>query len=652
LEALTILEKAFSKEHPDYAWSLIGLAELYNITGKIEKAEPLWLEALAIREKVLGREHPDYAESLNYLAIMYNDIGKTEKAESLYLEVNEIERYLLIKASHHLSERELLGYIDKFADRQNRFLSFAQKQAGVSESAYDNTLFYKGFLLNATQQVNRLAQTDSTSMEMFLRLKAYHRRLAAEYAIPLTERKVVAELEEKANSLEKELTRRVAGFGTALRQVTWQEVQAQLRAGEAAIEFVHYRYYDPDLTDSIMYAALLLQPGDEQPQFISLFEEKSLDSLFGSHIERRADYVSDLYSFKERGLVAAGKPKKTLYELIWQPLASQLGDIQKIYFSPSGLLHRLNLGAIPVSDEQTLSDQFNFVQVNSTRQLVIRDQSISSSNDAILFGGVQYDMDSISFVSINEKLLSNDALVTRGELSFLYANPALRGGTFWRYLNHTEKEVSAIAKMLSTAEIQTETRIGFSATEEAFRQCGQGKSPRIIHLATHGFFFPDPVDKLKTKQLAIGNDDLVFKISDHPMIRSGLILAGGNHVWRGKPALTGMQDGILTAYEISQMNLSNTELVVLSACETGLGDIKGNEGVYGLQRAFKIAGVQYLIMSLWKVDDRATKDFMITFYQHWLEDRMAIPKAFRQTQKEMKERFYSPFLWAGFVLVE
>ncbi len=137
------------------------------------------------------------------------------------------------------------------------------------------------------------------------------------------------------------------------------------------------------------------------------------------------------------------------------------------------------------------------------------------------------------------------------------------------------------------------------------------------------------------------------------MIRSGLILAGGNHVWQGKPAISGMEDGILTAYEISQMNLSNTELVVLSACETGLGDIKGNEGVYGLQRAFKIAGVKYLIMSLWKVDDRATKDFMITFYQHWLEDKMTIPDAFRQTQKEMKAKVYGdPHKWAGFVLLE
>ena len=114
----------------------------------------------------------------------------------------------------------------------------------------------------------------------------------------------------------------------------------------------------------------------------------------------------------------------------------------------------------------------------------------------------------------------------------------------------------------------------------------------------------------------------------------------------------GMEDGILTAYEISQMNLSNTELVVLSACETGLGDIQGNEGVYGLQRAFKIAVAKCLVMSLWQVDDQATMKFMEVFYRKWLEGKMPIPEAFRATQAEMRERFLNPYLWAGFVLVE
>ena len=168
----------------------------------------------------------------------------------------------------------------------------------------------------------------------------------------------------------------------------------------------------------------------------------------------------------------------------------------------------------------------------------------------------------------------------------------------------------------------------------------------------NGFFFPDPKESKPGEGQAIG--EKTFKVSDNPMIRSGLMLAGSNHAWKtGNPLSPGLEDGILTAYEISQMNLANTELVVLSACETGLGDLVGNEGVYGLQRAFKIAGAKYLIMSLWQVPDFQTQVFMTAFYKHWLERRMAVPEAFRATQAELRGRYSGEaFKWAGFVLVE
>ena len=129
-------------------------------------------------------------------------------------------------------------------------------------------------------------------------------------------------------------------------------------------------------------------------------------------------------------------------------------------------------------------------------------------------------------------------------------------------------------------------------------------------------------------------------------------MAGGNHTWRGGKPLEGMEDGILTAYEISQMNLAATELVVLSACETGLGDIEGNEGVYGLQRAFKIAGVKNIIMSLWSVPDQQTQEMMVLFYEFWLNKELAIADAFRAAQQEMRKRYADHYYWAAFVLIE
>ncbi|MBK6994836.1 MAG: CHAT domain-containing protein [Lewinellaceae bacterium] len=501
-------------------------------------------------------------------------------------------------------------------------------------------------------KLNHLAASDTNSEEIHLRLKGYRRRLASEYAKPIAERIDVEVLHEKANTAEKELARTVAGYTEVIRQVKWQEVQSALKPNDAAIEFVHFKVNFPKTTDNTVYAALLLLPGAEQPRFIPLFEEKQLDSLLLRNSDRNELYVKQLYSLANRGVIVVDKPRKTLYNILWQPLEKELIGVNTIYYAPSGLLHRLNLAAIPINPDSVLSDRYQLVELGSTRQLVIPNQVKSSTNDALLFGGIRYEADTTVIRSSNTRPDSS-SIVSRGALNFSYADSTLRSGQ-WNYLPFTEKEVNSVEKMLQKGGVNTQTYAAYNATEEAFKSIGASgnPSPRILHIATHGFFFPDPQTSEGIKTLPTLNEP-VFKISEHPMIRSGLILAGANHAWKtGTPLKPGMEDGILTAYEISQMNLSNTELVVLSACETGLGDIQGNEGVYGLQRAFKIAGAKYLIMSLWQVPDKQTSLLMTTFYKKWLEANMTIPEAFRAAQKELRDAGLDPYQWAGFVLVE
>ena len=655
LEVKALIGKALGRGQPYYAGSLINLASLYRNMGQYEKAEPLLREAIAIFELSNMLNHPFYFICLDNMANLYRVMGQYEKAESIFLELSNANQTLVEKAMLHLSEKELNNYLNLFSQRQDQLLSFTQitNSKKMIPRCYDNSLFYKGFLLKSTSRIKLLALSNTTTAEKHIRLKGYLRRLAAVYAQPIAERDsaLVAELEIKVNEVEKDLTRTVAGWGSASMQVQWQEVQAKLQEGEAAIEFVHYRYTDKKETDSIMYAALVLQSGNSIPEFIPLFEEQSLERLLSPLGERRADYVNHLYTVEDRGIKPIGPGKQTLYELIWRPLEKELAEAKTIYYAPSGLLHRLNLGAIPLSDEETLSDRYKLIGMNSTRQLVVPTRVEADKQDAVLFGGIHYEMDSTALAKANNNY-DTDHIATRGELSFRYSDSTLRGGS-WNYLKWTDKEVDKIAATLGPAGVKTDIRKSYSATEESFKALGYGTpSPRILHLATHGFFFPDPVIERRV-QFATGNDEPVFKMSDHPMIRSGLILSGGNYAWQtGQPAQPEMEDGILTAYEISQVNLSNTELVVLSACETGLGDIKGNEGVYGLQRAFKIAGAKYLIMSLWQVPDQETAIFMQTFYKHWIEGKLSIPDAFRTTQREMKERFLNPYQWAGFVLIE
>ncbi len=652
LEVKTIQEKVMGKEHSDYAMSLSYLADLYREQGQYEKAELLYLEAKAIQEKALGRYHPQYAYNFSGLTSLYKDKGDYKNAERLFVELNNLNQSLIIKAFHYLSEQELYSYVNIFATNQNEILSFAQlsKSINSGQTCFDYSLFHKGFLLNAANQVKRLALSDPVTTDKFNQLKSYRRRLAAEYAKPIAERKNMAELEEKANTLEKDLTRSVAGFGEALQQVTWQEVQQNLQPGEAAIEFVHYKFTNPKPTDSTMYAALVLLPGAKAPKFIALFDEKQLTTFLEPDGKPKPDYVNDLY--------ALGSYRNSLYDLLWRPLELELSEVNTVYFSPSGQLHRLNIGAVPMppmlrgdASETTLADRYQLVELGSTRQLAVGSrQSAAKGTDALLYGGIKYEMDSMAIASAISSLDDNP-LATRRGLDFANADSTLRGGK-WNYLRWTDVEVNSTQDILLSAGLQATARKGYDATEESFKAIGtSGPSPRVLHLATHGFFFPDPGGRDEGRGMR--GDEPVFKLSEHPMIRAGLVLAGGNYAWQtGKPIRLDREDGILTAYEISQMNLSNTELVVLSACETGLGDIQGNEGVYGLQRAFKIAGAKYLIMSLWQVPDFQTQELMTSFYSLWLEDKMSIHDAFQAAQKEMKEKYKSPFLWAGFVLVE
>ncbi|MBK7408905.1 MAG: CHAT domain-containing protein [Saprospirales bacterium] len=652
LKAVSIYEKSLGKSHREYALSMNNLANLYVEMGLYQKAEPLYLEGFGIIEKTLGTGHPEYLTGLQSLADLYARMGKAEQAVNYFIQASALQQSLLARAVRHLSEQELNRYQVQFNLSQAKMLTFAAQLDGTGSSlsgaCYDDALFHKGFLLYASNQVNTLALSNQTSAEKYDLLKSYEKRLATEYTKPAAERKDVTQLEDKANALEKDLAATVAGYGEALHQVNWKDVQQKLGPGEAAIEFVHYRYFFKKETDSTLYAALLLKPGMAQPQLIPLFEEKALDKLLQTRGERRADYVNNLYTIPDRGLqpVGANSAPQTLYELLWQPLEKALAGSQTVYFSPTGLLHRLNIGAIPIPplDEnqwdapQTVADQYRLIEMGSTRQLVLPSNFSIASQDALLYGGVQYDLDSTSI------LLADPPIASRSNRD----NVAT-----WNYLRWTDKEVTALGPILAKGGIQPTTLKGYEATEESFKALGHSQpSPCILHLATHGFFFPDPKKADGGRQTA--DREPVFKLSDHPMIRSGLILSGGNYAWSGDADLLRPreEDGILTAYEISQQNLSHTELVVLSACETGLGDIQGNEGVYGLQRAFKIAGAKYLIMSLWQVPDQETATFMVAFYRNWLEEKMPIPDAFRAAQKAMRERFINPYSWAGFVLVE
>jgi CHAT domain-containing protein len=661
LECKSIRDEVQGKLHPHYAGALHNLGALYQDLGDYGKAESYYLESKTIREKVLGKRHPDYSSSLINLGIIYESQNSFHESDSLLVEYFKLTKSQLSNSVAFLSEKQLADYVVTFKEQGENLASYIfnrqkneENEGVLGDLNYDRALFQKGFLLNATGKIQSLTGTSPEAKELREHLKKYRLLLALQYAKPIADRQGVEDLESKAEDVEKQLSRTVSGYAEVVRQVNWQEVQSNLAENEVAIEIIDFKHNFPEKTDSIIYAALVIKPGFSSPEFIPLFEEKRLkDILRKSAASSSSSIVAQAYS---RGVIVGKKQKREgLYSLILKPLENHLREIETIYVSPSGILHRINFDAIPLPNEKgkTLADKYKLVRLGSTRSLVVSGSNKTDlSNEVVLFGGIDYNLDTtlIKKDTVAQAIVPSEP----GKLSFSYIDRTIPSrGEDWNYLPGAAAEVVAIEELVAKSKLKGKKYSKDSASEEAFKKLGEENySPRVIHFATHGFFFPE--SKTYHHSTGSGNDsEPVFKMSNHPMIRSGLVMAGGNYAWkRGKPFKEGMEDGILTAYEINQINLSNTELVVLSACDTGLGDIEGDEGVYGLQRAFKNAGAKYLIMSLWQVPDLETKEFMVTFYRHWLEDKISIPDVFSQTQQEMKKMFDNPYQWAGFVLIE
>jgi CHAT domain-containing protein len=495
-----------------------------------------------------------------------------------------------------------------------------------------------------------------------------HKTLSRLYLTPFDERKEnIDSLENIANTFEKELIRKGEGMPdienlTELTSIKWQDVQKALKQDEAAIEFIDFQYYDKRWTDSIFYCALLLRKDYTTPKMVYLFEEKQLKNLVStSKATNNSYYITQLYSNKATLSSINNKTssQNILYNLIWHPIDSLLNGINTIYLSPSGLLHKVAFNAIPISDSTFLSDKYQLNTVSSTRILAKTSKvmtQLSEDYSVTLYGGVEYDVDSTEMVAIARQFQKPgyDLFANRG-----ITIPEDKRGITWLYLPGTLTEVSNIEKLFESKQITTTLYTGKNATEESFKHLTDNrKSPEIIHIATHGFYFPE--SQLKSPEMGMDvfrnsikpgfTNEPAFTYSENPLIRSGILFAGATRAWSNLPEIEGVEDGTLTAYEVSNMNLSNTQLVVLSACETGLGDVNSSEGVIGLQRAFKTAGVRYIIMSLWSIPDYQTSEMMSLFYNNW-SDGMNISYAFGKAQKSMRQK-YSPYYWAAFVIIE
>ena len=393
-------------------------------------------------------------------------------------------------------------------------------------------------------------------------------------------------------------------------------VKQALGQDEVLIDFTDYM----SESEGRKYAAFIIDKGQDYPLLKPLFAERQIDSL---GIVRPDMYYGEDYA-------------KDIVRLLWQPLKDNLKEGSTVYYVPSQLLFQVSLESLPMEDGSLLGSHYDFVRLSSARELVKmkRHTRRTDAHTAVLYGGLQYDMDDTAMENEAKKYDLDNLFAQRGDMA--------RGDSVYHELQGTKEEIFRIYTILKGKKWNVVPYMGTDGTEESFLAM-HGKSPCLLHLATHGFYYTP--SKAADVNYLKGYTDA--------MSLSGLVLSGGNAAWLGKKLPKGVLGGILTANDIARLDLSNTDMVVLSACQTGQGKAT-SEGLYGLQRAFKKAGVGTIVMSLWNVDDRVTSEFMATFYERLTDKANALDKrkAFEEAKQIVRKNHPDPYHWAAFVMLD
>ncbi|HQP04836.1 MAG TPA: CHAT domain-containing protein [Bacteroidales bacterium] len=629
-EALKINESRFGKAHINYLKAGNNLGNLYIEMKSYNAAEKILLEIKEIASQKLGVTHPYYAEICNNLAKLYRLKGEVSQAKSAYLETMSTANTIISNNFGLLTEQEKEMYFagfDKFYDGFNAFsLQTVSNDPAIAEYVFNNTIKTKGMLLKSSTALrfSILSSNDSVLLAKYDNWMLLKRQISDLYAQPVYERgNELTRLEGEANTLEKQLIKESELFADSEneKKLTWTDIKSNLKPNEAAIEFIDFQD-----GDSVIYCALIVRQNSKYPEMIRLFEEKQLQQIFGKFLMNNVKYINSLYGQQNQA-------NTKLYNLIWKPIEEKLEGCTDVYISPSGLLHKISFPALCREQNVFLCDVYDINMSGSTTGIIRPRSHPITDIHAFVVGGVEY----------NTEVTDNNV---------------------WAYLPGTKEEADSITGIMQQGQTEFNYQSNRKASELVFKQDATGYN--VLHISTHGFFYPDPEELLHSRiqkqekpdeeTRASANGDwgfgmYAFAMNRNPLMRSGLVLAGANNVWnKGAFPQPLVEDGVLTASEVAQLNLINVDLVVLSACETGLGDIRGSEGVYGLQRAFRLAGVDYIIMSLWRVADKETKEFMTCFYQNLLECK-DVEIAFTKARSTMRQK-YDPYYWAAFVLVE
>ena len=656
-ESITIIEQCESKYFfsPSNKIAIYQKAgAIYNELGTFDKAEYFTKKAydLSLENDLYVSE---FINAANNLAVIYTNTGRYSDALTVLHQMekkplSEIERsgvYNSIFLAYYFldNEEETIKYAnlcsnslkvisselnasfpnmtteniwDKHAMQLKVNMGILDKyhhNPRAVEMCYDNSLFIRSLAYDDMARMRQISLTDSTINNLFSEIRTLKsERFAGDH-------NVYKSLEEKEKLLKETLMAKTSNSNYSSIP-TWRDVKQSLKHNECAIEFITYVGFTKTNTETkeLKYAALILTPEIDSPIFVELCTFNQLHHILLAALVEQEIGINELYVQGE---------KQILYKLIWDKIDESVKNAKSIYLSPILDIQDVNWSFIPCPDGSCLNDKYDIRIVTSTAKIC--NQEIAHYSDAYVYGGIEYT---------KEKQNSNQMSYRSIVINELY--DSTRNG--FGYLRASGNEADLIANALQENRIETNLIKGADADEESFRKM-DGNSPSIIHLSTHGFYlvgfdkYAEYFDKL-----------LTYSIKDNSMLLSGLLLADANSTLRGSNEKTPLNDGIITAEEIAMLDLRNTELVVLSACETAIG-VNLQEGFGGLVRAFKNAGVKSVLASLWKVPDDATAKLMTSFYKIFLSGT-EMHLALKMAQKEVSKLYPDPYYWASFILLD
>lgn len=596
----------------------INAASIFMLTGDVyyqqknyPKAEQFYNQAKNLYEKFFSITHPEYVKVLSRLSKVYYMEKDYKRSKRMIEEaLNNYENFIK-QFFPALSEREKAKYWNTIRSDFEFYNTLAFSNLDdfkdLSGKVYNYQLLTKALLLSSSIKIReRIMNSTDENLKSQFSLWTQKKELMT-LAISMSPEQLKESeidpgaLQTEVERLEKDLSKQSELFGQSFenKRVTFDDVKKSLKPNETAIELVRYRHFNHDFTDSVVYAALFLKKDFSRPKAIMLQDGKKMETRY--------------FKFYRNSII--GKIDDDIsYNIFWKPIADGIGQSSTIYLSADGVYNQINLEAIPSPDGKYVIDNTNIVLVSNTKDLYVqklKSRTQSTDNTASMFGNPQF------YLTASSKELIAP-------------------------LPGTEKEVEQLQFMLKQKGWITSEYVEQAATEEQVKGVN---SPKIFHIATHGFYRPSQQITLESE---LGSSEAT--LNQNPLMRTGLLLRGAGDLMNKTSYNYNMENGILTAYEAMNLNLDKTDLVVLSACETGLGDLEAGEGVYGLQRAFLVAGARVLVMSMFKVDDDATQQLMLKFYQKWLNSGQ-LRQSFIDAKKELRVDYPQPIYWGAFMMI-